>query len=100
MSIEVFRVEATHLGSGEVLPPRLILTERALIREDPGGLSKDTVEVPLDQIASINLTENPLYATISVVTEGGDVIETKGLPKRKARDLKDLIGEARGIYGG
>jgi hypothetical protein len=99
MDIEIFRVKATHLGSGEVQPPTLILTERALIRRDPEGLSKHTVEVPLDQIASIRLTENALYATLSVVTEGGEVVETRGLPKAEARELNGLIGAARGIYG-
>ena len=93
------RLKATHIGSGEMLPPTLILTDRALVREDPEGLSKHTVEVPLDQIASVQLTEYLMYATLRMVTEGGDVIETKGLPKQEAKDLQDLIGEARKIHG-
>jgi hypothetical protein len=98
--IILMKVKATHMGSGEMLPPTLELTERALIRRDPEGLSKHIVEVPLDQISSVNLTEHPLYATLSVVTEGGDVIKTKGLPKQEARELKELIGDAREIHGG
>jgi hypothetical protein len=98
MTDVLYRLKASRLGAWEMWPPELTLTETAVVRKDflgSSGLREETLTVPLDQIASIDLNRGWVFATLRLETVGGKVIETRGLPQKEARILAKMIRGVR-----